>query len=337
MMRLLKIFMLAAFLAIAAPEAGSFGHAAAQTSDADFELGKRYLKLGNTYREGGDFNRAAEFLNKGLAVVKSRKSGWESKYWTAVAYEFLAYLYRDMGMQDQAIKNMKDALFLYTSLVTMNDGSPDASREVIQNLVKMTESFEAGANKGDAPIGDSQKLLLSGIKSFSMNEFDEAIVEFDQAIRLDPESEVAYAWSREARDRAGTYGAARCADPDLARAKVYTDLAEALKNPSEVYFLDLSGGDLQALPASIGSLSNLRRLDLSNNSLTRLPESICNLQCLEDLDLENNLITEFPACFHELPGLKYLNIKLNELSLKDVTDLVRFMPNTVLYIDDEEY
>jgi tetratricopeptide (TPR) repeat protein len=335
-MKLLKILIFAALFLFAVPAFGAPGPAAAPAqAKGDIELGKRYLKLGNTYREGGDYNKAAEYLDKGLGIVSNYESGWEGKYWTAVAYEFLAYLYRDMDMPDEAIKNMKDALFLYTSIVTMDDGSQEASGVVMKNLFDIAKDFDYTAAKGKAP--DSYKLLLRGIKSFSLNQYDEAIVEFEEAIKINPDTELAYSWSREAQSRAGVYGQGDCSEPDLRKARVFTDLNEALKNPYEVYFLDLSEQDLQSLPQSIGSLTNLRRLDLSNNSLTQLPESICNLQCLEDLDLENNLITGFPDCFRNLPNLKYLNIKLNELSLKDVTDLVKFMPETILYIDDEDY
>lgn len=44
-----------------------------------------------------------------------------------------------------------------------------------------------------------------------------------------------------------------------------------------------SRNELEALPASIGSLPALTHLDLSQNRLTAVPDTIVNLQKLEEL------------------------------------------------------
>ena len=38
---------------------------------AQNDLGQRYLKLGNTYREADDFEKAEEYLSKGKKIVSS--------------------------------------------------------------------------------------------------------------------------------------------------------------------------------------------------------------------------------------------------------------------------
>jgi len=70
-----------------------------------------YIKTGNTLRESAQFERAEEFLERGLAAVKSK-----NKYWEASAYENLALLYRDQGLTEKAIIHFRKALKIYKSL-----------------------------------------------------------------------------------------------------------------------------------------------------------------------------------------------------------------------------
>jgi|SRR5688572_3391846 len=114
------------------------------------------------------------------------------------------------------------------------------------------------------------------------------------------------------------------------RDKIYTSLKQALKNPTEVYVLDLRGQKLTHLPVEIGQLLNLEVLLLDNklknlwfcpkawkyelgfkrlpaggyahvegrgggkffkyNYLAELPEEICNLKNLKLIDIYHNLL-----------------------------------------------
>lgn len=74
-------------------------------------------------------------------------------------------------------------------------------------------------------------------------------------------------------------------------AFTYRDLQEALKNPLQVCYLDLSRQNLTELPEEILRFINLRSLYLNFNKITTLPEEIRNLKNLTLIDLTGNPIT----------------------------------------------
>ena len=86
--------------------------------------------------------------------------------------------------------------------------------------------------------------------------------------------------------------AVHAAPPDEKR---YTSLDEALKNPAKVRRLDLSGKQLDKLPASIGRLTNLVELSLSDNKLTALPPEMGRLTKLTSLAANDNKLKSLPA------------------------------------------
>lgn len=99
---------------------GIYSHA----QRSQFELGIRYLKLGETYRIAGMYEKSAEYLHKGREIaIKSR-----SKYWEAVAWEYLGYLYADMKQFDQARQYFTWAQEIYDDIIKMDNGSQDALR-----------------------------------------------------------------------------------------------------------------------------------------------------------------------------------------------------------------
>ena len=66
----------------------------------------------------------------------------------------------------------------------------------------------------------------------------------------------------------------------------YTDLDQALANPTDVTELDLRGNEeLESLPVEIGQLTDLTNLNLGGNNLENLPGEIRQLTNLEYLDL----------------------------------------------------
>ena len=109
---------------------------------------------------------------------------------------------------------------------------------------------------------------------------------------------------------------------ELAAKKRCYSIEEALKNPKDVYILDLTfnqlvgqsqgpldGGSQQKLwrrteisylPNSIGTLTNLQELYLAYNRLTTLPDSIGYLKNLQTLDLAYNQLQKLPASINKL-------------------------------------
>lgn len=63
-------------------------------------------------------------------------------------------------------------------------------------------------------------------------------------------------------------------DPTFIAEHTYIDLKDALKNPEDVYGLDLSATGLRELPTKIVRFKELRKLELNFNILTNLPPEI---------------------------------------------------------------
>jgi len=88
------------------------------------EQGVKYLKLGNTYLTCGDYDEAIKFLNKGYNIVRDK-----SKYWSAVAYEYLGfYYYLSQNDRSKALDYLNRAKSIYDEIIVISDGSQEALR-----------------------------------------------------------------------------------------------------------------------------------------------------------------------------------------------------------------
>jgi hypothetical protein len=77
---------------------------------------------------------------------------------------------------------------------------------------------------------------------------------------------------------------------------------------SRITVLDLSGLDLDSVPALVGMISGLEELDLSNNNIVVLPPFIADLENLISLDLSENKIVDFPM---EVDNLDLITLDLS--------------------------
>lgn len=75
--------------------------------------------------------------------------------------------------------------------------------------------------------------------------------------------------------------------------------------------LDLSGGELDELPAAIGELKGLKKLLLGQDHLTEIPEVILAMKDLEVLDLSGNRLSSIPDAIARLEELRELDIASN--------------------------
>lgn len=144
---------------------------------------------------------------------------------------------------------------------------------------------------------------------------------------------------------------------------IYKSMEKALRNPDDVYRLDLSKQKLTELPAELEKLTNLnelvlkknklialdesitklkylQRLDISKNEFEVFPAQICRLVELRDLIISQNMIVGFPACIGNLRHLEYLDAYSNELSvfpaeMKQMINL-KNMDLRVISISDED-
>lgn len=92
-----------------------------------------------------------------------------------------------------------------------------------------------------------------------------------------------------------------------------TSLAEALKNPKEVRYLDLTFQKIGTLPDEIGEITNLETLLLQGNGLTHLPASIGKLTKLRKLVVYSNELTSIPSTIGNLVELRELDLHRNQI------------------------
>lgn len=102
-----------------------------------YELAKRYLKLGNSWREAGNFELARIYLDKGFNEFQKFGS-IANKYWFGVYYEYLGYLNRDEGNVQGALENLNQAKLIFDRHGRTKDdtGSDRALDKLIDNLGK---------------------------------------------------------------------------------------------------------------------------------------------------------------------------------------------------------
>lgn len=93
----------------------------------------------------------------------------------------------------------------------------------------------------------------------------------------------------------------------------YTNLDEALKNPNQVYRLNLGNQKINIADSVWQQFTNLEYLSLKNDHLKQIPKGIGLLKNLKTLDLSGNDFKILPASFMGLKNLQelYLNDEKN--------------------------
>lgn len=112
--------------------------------------------------------------------------------------------------------------------------------------------------------------------------------------------------------------------------KVYTSLPEALTDPENVYYLDLSKQKLNSFPAEILQLKNLHTLNLYKNKIDSVPAEISQLQNLTELNIGHNKLTAFSPAICQLVNLEKLI--LNQNSIESIPADIKNLKN-LHYLD----
>ncbi len=102
----------------------------------DLELGIRYLKLGNSYREIGFYNEAKDFLLKGKRIVTSHKN----IYWQAVTEEYFGLLESDQGDEIAAEDHFIEAVKLYDKILPPSNSSLESTMHLLNPSQKFVSS-----------------------------------------------------------------------------------------------------------------------------------------------------------------------------------------------------
>ena len=271
------------------------------SQDDDFRLGIRYLKLGNTYREAGQFENAAKYLNKGQNLVAAKR-GWESRYWNAVSNEYLGYLFRDIGMEDEARQYLNSALETFRQIIEMDEGSQEAVDAARQSIRAIGSSMPPERNSS------RPNTAMAGL-SKTINFDNQRLDNMPSSIPQDVEN------------------------ISIANNK-FRDLPGSLMNYKDLRYINAENNKIDEIPSWIGELSDLHYINLNMNRIESLPESIGKLSNLRELILSNNRIEELPSSLCNLQNLEILDIRKNDLSFERLTNLIKCLPNTNILFDE---
>jgi len=120
--------------------------------------------------------------------------------------------------------------------------------------------------------------------------------------------------------------------------KVYTNFAEALKEPTKVYKLNLSSMPLDSFPVDLSKFKNLQYLCVSNDQIEFIPREIEHLQNLRGLQLVGANLKTLPPEFAQLKNLEeiYLNVNKKTDFTQNVNVLSTIPKLTILHLENGE-
>jgi tetratricopeptide (TPR) repeat protein len=273
----------------------------------ELELGIRFIKLGNSYRESGNMDKALEYLEKGSGLVNKK-----SDYWSAVSKEYYGYLFRDIARKKKnpeesrlfyknAMDSFNEALVAYKRIIRQTDGSPGPLEAIMQSISELEEEMDVLKNTFDgSPVsGDAYTLNLDR-----------------QKLKVLP----------------GTIPA-NIKNLSLSMNR-FSDFPSGLGNMTALEHLNLSKNRIKTLPSNIGSIKKLHWLDLSNNRIKSIPNEIGNLTNLTELNLENNRLKELPSGLCNLKNLRVLNLRKNKLPYEQLSNIIKCLPGTNVLFDE---
>ncbi len=321
-LRMLHSWTLRVFLAVVLLGGGVAHYdALAQKRITTKELCARFIKLGLSYREGGDTENALYFLNKGLNLARQTSS----KYWEAASYEGMGLVYRDLRDKPSAIEALLAARRLYNDIITQRNGSQVA----LDRIIEQTQTMDYATERGDGILAREVEALRNQVELLK-NE-NSALREEVAMLRggrmdLPPGttmSNMPNAPRADGRPVApNAYSPLQVPQPApsslidldaLENMTGYTSLEEGLKNPDAVVKLDLSNNGMRVLPAELSRFRNLQYLNLSRNQLNDIPREIGLLTKLQVLNLSGNQLDLLPQEIGNLSNLKQLIVSQNAL------------------------
>lgn len=100
----------------------------------------------------------------------------------------------------------------------------------------------------------------------------------------------------------------------LDSTKEFYSIASALKDPEQVYRLQLTKKKYKELPEEIRQFKNLNALDIGKNRLKALPAWLGELKYMQEFRAPQNKLREMPAVVCQWPHLKRLDLHQNEIA-----------------------
>lgn len=256
------------------------------------ELAKRYLKLGNSYREAGNFDLAFHYISLGQQTFHKQRN-FDERYWYAVSLEFLGYCYRDMSDFARARNYFEQSLPIYRQIISMRQGSQIAIKEVIK---KLEQEIIFLANSSNDSFADSRKIANSSpdtqIETTVLNLDNRRLTKFPDDITRKKIENISISNNRFTNfpDEILNYPTVKILNISFNRIRNFPDLSKL----QSLEYLNLSDNRIIEVDASIGKLKNLEYLNLANNrQLKNISLEIGKLRnTLKILDIRNTRIDE---------------------------------------------
>ncbi len=273
------------------------------------ELGKRYIKLGNTYRESGNYEKAEEYLTQGMKLLKN------DLYWKSTAHEFMGYMYRDMVTSGNyndnaeyfealAKENFENALAGFRKAVKQNDGSPSALSAINEQIQRVQSTVNDAGRSG---------------KTSSVNYSNARIVNYDNSKLKSIPTELPVSLENFS-----------------AVNNRIKELSGVFAQYKSLRYINLKKNRITSVDNALAGLKNVRVLNLSTNKLKTIPAGIAELKQLEILDLSKNKLKDIPSSITSLKNLKVLDISGNKIPFSQISTLLKSMPNTNIIFDTYE-
>jgi Leucine-rich repeat (LRR) protein len=263
------------------------------TNKSNIELYKRYVKLGNTYREGGNYNKAFYYLSAAKINLEKKRNS-EEKYWYAAANEGLGFYYRDINDIPQAQQYFNVAMQIYQDILTQDDGSQNALIDAMLNIKQASKKHHPKDNNFDNGIatflnnGNLGKKIENALQQYLPQYFEK-----DNKNNL-----------KNAEVHTFTFGNNGLENFPHSKEFYHSNNSAGVEN--------FSGMNLTDFPSDYTETS-INTLDISNNNIATFPPRIFTFGMIEYLDISNNKISNFPS-LNSLNKLQYLNIANNQLS-----------------------
>ncbi len=271
------------------------------------ELGKRYLKLGNTYRESSKYDKSEEYLKRGEKLVKG------DSYWSAAADEYFGYLYRDMAKSGEyssntqyfyalAKEHLENALSKYRKIIKQSDGSPSALNG-LQNAIDDINNMMT-----------NDKLPTTGIA----NNYgrDSKIVNLDNSKLKNIPNDLPTTMEN--------FSAVNNRLKDFQTLNTRYPKLQAI---------NLKNNRISSIANGLGNIVNLKYLNMSGNRIKTMSDDLSSLKKIEVLDLSNNKLRSIPTTLTALQSLKVLDISGNNIPFSQIATLIKNMPSTNIVFD----
>ncbi len=262
----------------------------------DNSLAIRYLKLGNTYRQSGEFKIAEEFIAKAKTMLAGSNS-FSGKYWSAVADEYSAYILCDKGQKRAATSALLSAIETYDKIIRQPDGSQEAAKK----LLKLIDDNGCPCSISGRDIPEPKDVDDEG-------EYNEDIPQKGENLKNFSNS--------KSRDYS-----------NYNLTSLPSDLPQSIEN------LGLPFNKFSALPGGLDRYKKLKFVDLSNNSLKEVSSNVSDLKSVEELNFANNQIKSVSDNICRLKNLRVLDLRGNPLEFKEIKKLIQCLPNTLIYHD----